>query len=250
MRIILLYLFFIAATTCLHAQVVNIESSRMQSDTVGWMGSAGAGFELVKTTQKTTQINLRAHLQYKTQKDLWLILGNYRFLKTGGQNFIKNVFGHLRYNRKLNSWLRWEIFGQAQNNYVTKIKSRYLLGTGPRFKLADNRFFHLYIASLVMYEQERELTEPPIVHKDIRNSSYISFTIRPNDIVEIISTTFYQPLLKKFNDYRVLNESILKVRTGKHFSFTFEWNYLYDRFPAADAPQTNYDLAMGFQYDF
>jgi hypothetical protein len=196
------------------------------------------------------QINFRSHVQYKTAKDIWLIIGNYGFLKAGGEKFVKYRFSHLRFNHKLNGWLRWEIFAQAQDNYITNIDARYLFGTGPRFKLADTKSFHLYIASLFMYEYEKERTTPAIFHNDIRNSSYISFTIRLNEIMELISTTFYQPLLKKMSDFRILNETSLRVKAGKHFGFGIEWNYLHDRFPAGDSPKTTYDLSMGVQYDF
>src|SRR6185295_18151476 len=108
-----LFLFFLVAAPALHSQIVNIESSRMQSDTVGWLGSAGAGFRLNDNSQKVIQISVNSHIQYKTQKDIWLLIGNYGLLKAGGSKFIKYRFDHLRYNHKLNPWLRWEIFTQA-----------------------------------------------------------------------------------------------------------------------------------------
>jgi Protein of unknown function, DUF481 len=246
---LLVFLFFLFAAP-VHSQIVNIESARMQSDTVGWMGNAGAVFRLIKNTQNIIEIGVNSHLQYKTKKDLWLIMGQYGFLKAGGQKFIRNGFGHLRYNRKFNNLLRWEAFVQAQNNFITQIDSRYLIGTGPRFKLADTKSFHLYAACLFMYEYEKESTVPAVVHNDIRNSSYISFTIKLDQMVELISTTFYQPLLKKMSDFRILNEAQLRIKTGKHFAFTVQWNYLHDRFPAGNAPQTTYDLEMGLQYGF
>src|SRR5215813_7176860 len=106
----LLILLFFFVTTTGHSQIVNIESSRMQSDTVGWLGNVGASFRLTDNSQRITQINARAHIQYKTKKDLWLVIGNYGLLKAGDSKFEKYRFGHLRYNHKLNSWLRWEAF--------------------------------------------------------------------------------------------------------------------------------------------
>jgi hypothetical protein len=101
-----------------------------------------------------------------------------------------------------------------------------------------------------MYEYEKERTTPTVYHNDIRNSSYVSFTIKLDNSLELISTTFYQPLPKKMSDFRILNESLLRARTGKHFAISIEWNYLHDRFPAGNAPKTTYDLGMGIQYDF
>ncbi len=109
--LVLAVLFFsIAGKT----QIVNVESARMQSDTVGWQGSFGAAFSMTRNTIKIFGANADAHLQYKTSNDqgLWLILGNYNLLKVSGKNFLSDGLFHLRYNRKVNEWLRWEFFGQ------------------------------------------------------------------------------------------------------------------------------------------
>lgn len=232
-------------------QIVNIENARMQSDTVGWMGGGGLSLSLTRNTEKIFGMEAESHLQYKTSNDkgLWLILGDYSFLRVGNQQFISDGFGHLRYNRKLSDWLRWEVFTQFQNNSITQIDSRFLAGTGPRFKLVKNKILRLYAASLVMYENEKEKTDPQVTHRDIRSSSYVSFTFTPKGYLEVISTTFFQPLFKKFSDYRILNQIKLKTKISNHFAFSVKWNYLHDRFPAGDAPRTTYDLAVGADFE-
>lgn len=243
-------LILLHSPVCLHAQIVNIESARIQTDTTGWAGSGGTGISLEKNTRKIFTVNLEAHVQYKTQKDLWLFLGDHSFLKGGNQKFVSNTFAHFRYNRKLNPWLRWEVFTQLQNNVITQIKSRFLTGTGPRFKIMSYKKFRLYAASLIMYEHEQEKTFPAITHNDIRSSSYISFTFVPNDNVQLVSTTFYQPLLKNFSDVRIYNQVVLIVKASDHLSFQMKWNYLYDHNPAGIAPKTNYHLISGLNYEF
>jgi hypothetical protein len=248
-RIILLLLLFLSYKA--KSQIVNIETARMQSDTVGWMGGAGACVNLTQNTEKIFGAEIEAHLQYKTTNDkgLWLILGDYNFLRVGDSRFISNGFGHLRYNYKINDHIRWEVFGQFQNNSITQIDARLLLGTGPRFKLVKNKFLRLYVATLAMYENEKEKTDPVVKHNDIRSSSYISFTYTPVTNIELISTTFFQPLFKKLSDYRILNQAALKVKATKHFSLSLKWNYLHDRFPAGDAPRTTYSFSSGIDYE-
>lgn len=250
--ITLLFTACLLHNCCLEAQIVNIEKARMQSDTTGWMGGAGLAYTLIQNTQKISITDLEAHLQYKTSRDkgLWLILGNYSFLKAGNSKLISNGFFHLRYNYKINDWVRWEVFGQFQNNSITQIDSRLLAGTGPRFKIVKNKFLRLYAATLLMFENEKERTTPVIEHNDLRNSSYVSFTWTPRDNLELISTTFIQPLLKKLSDYRILNQATLRVKATKHFSLSVKWNYLHDRFPAGTAPRTTYTFATGVDYDF
>jgi Protein of unknown function, DUF481 len=247
--IIICIVFFVPPVV--HSQIVNIESARMQSDTVGWMGGAGTAVALTQNTAKIFSTDLEAYLQYKTSTDkgLWLILGNYNFLKVDGSSIISNGFFHLRYNRKINEWLRWEIFGQYQNNAITQIDSRVLTGTGPRFKLVKNKILRLYAASLIMFEREKEKTNPVITHNDLRNSSYVSLTFTPTGNMELISTTFFQPLFKKLSDYRILNQITYRVRATRHFSLSLKWNYLHDRFPAGSAPRTTYTFATGIDYD-
>jgi len=233
------------------SQIVNIESARMQSDTVGWMGSMGAAVCFAQNTEKIFQANLESHIQYKTSNDqgLWLFLGNYGLLKIGHDRFVSDGLVHLRYNRKVNEWLRWEFFSQYQNNFVTQIDSRILLGTGPRFKLIKLKNFRLYAASLFMYEREKERTSPAILHNDARNSSYISFTWLPHENIEMVSTTYFQPLLKQFSDFRILNQITFSVKATPHFGLSVRWNYLHDRFPAGNAPRTTYNFGTGITYD-
>lgn len=243
------YLMISIATS---SQIINVENSRMHSDTTGWMGGAGAAFNLTKNVKQVTGIDLTSHLQYKTKDDkgLWLLLGNYNFLKAGIEKLASQGFGHIRYNRKLNAWLRWEIFGQFQNNIVTQIDSRFLVGTGLRIKIVKTKKLRLYSASLLMFENEKEKTTPVLKHNDLRNSSYITFTYLPLENIELVCTSFFQPLLKKFADYRILNQSALKVKATSRFSLSLKWNYLFDTFPAGDAPKTTYTFATGIDYDF
>lgn len=243
-------LFLLALTYAGMAQIVNIENARIHTDTTGLSGDAGAGFSLIKNTDKVFLANADLHLQYKTGKSLWLFLGEYGFLKGAGAKLADYSFIHLRYNYKISKLLRWEIFTQAQDNKVTKIDYRYLLGTGPRLKLAGSKWFHLYLASLLMYEYEKEKTTPAIIHKDARQSSYISFTLLPSKNLGFTSTTFYQPRWGQWNDYRLLHQAMLRLKAGKHISVKWNWNYLYDAAPVAGIPKTNYNFTTGISYSF
>ncbi len=232
------------------AQIVNVEASRMQSDTVGWSGSVGADFGMSKNVDKIFALGLGSHLQYKTSNDmgLWLVLGNLNILKIASDRFVSDGLAHIRYNRKVNEWLRWEFFGQYQNNVITQIDSRMLLGTGPRLKLIKISKFRMYTGCLFMYEREIERTTPKIKHSDIRNSSYLSFSWFPRDNIDLVSTTYFQPLVTQLSDYRILNQVSLTVEATPHFGLTVNWNYLHDRFPAGTAPKTTYNFGTGITY--
>ena len=117
------------------AQIVNMESQRYRTDTTGWAGSVGGNFALTNYGQKIFDVDANAHVQYKSKRSLYLFLGGYGFLKGDQQSYVDYGFLHLRYNYKLTKVLRLEAFTQLQQNTITKVQFRYLVGAGPRFKL-------------------------------------------------------------------------------------------------------------------
>ena len=231
-------------------QIVNIENARLHTDTTGWAGNTNASMAIIKSVQNVFSLDMNAHVQFKSRKDLYLLLGSYGILNGGGAKLVDNSFLHFRYNRKLNDHLRWEAFTQIQKNVINNIEYRFLVGTGPRFKVVDRKKFKLFFAGLIMLEQEKEKVQPANISLNWRNSNYVSFSIYPNSQLDLVSTTFYQPLISLFNDFRILNQSRLRVKATKKLSLSINYNYLFDHFPPLGTPETNYTFSTGLDYDF
>lgn len=246
----LLTLIFCFIIITSRAQIVNVESRRIQSDSTGLLGNFGVSFKLDKNKVQVLNLNANAQIEYKNLRNIYLFLVNYDFLKGDSQTLQNNLFFHLRYNYKITDLLRLEAFTQVQQNSLSGIKSRWLIGAGPRFKIAGSKKLSLYAASLVMYEDEHEQTKPAILHKDIRNSSYATASWRPDDRTEIATTLFYQPLFRDLSDFRLLHELRLKFQFTKKFSFFTTWAFLYDSKPAFDVPNNIYTLRNGIEYEF
>lgn len=239
-------LFSVASSAQL---IINVENSRIQSDTTGWKGDVGTSFSYTKNVQQVLNINASMHLQYKTEKDMYLLLANYNLLKGDAQSLVNNMFYHLRYNRKLGEVVRWEAFTQWQQNSINNIDLRSLFGTGPRFKIHESKKFRIYAASLAMYEHEID-KKPRVIHNDMRSDNYITLTFNPNSIFDVTSTTFYQPLYRQFSDFRILNQIVFNIKATKHFTISTNWDYSYDAFPAVGTPNINFTITNGFSYIF
>lgn len=246
----LLLLALLSAFQVCHSQIVNIESQRIQSDTTGWVGNLGSNFSLTKNTQQVMTIAASAHAEYKTKKDLWLILVNYNLLKTDTQQFNNNAFAHLRYNHKLNNWLVWEAFTQWQENVVEGIGTRALAATGPRFTLSYTKTLRLFAGTALMYEYEKDVSGPPFLHKDLRNDTYASATYKPTSNVTMVTTLYYQPLFTRLADFRVMHDLSVKVEITKRFSLLTSWDFMYDAFPAFGVPRIVYSVSNGLVYAF
>ncbi|MEP7197516.1 MAG: DUF481 domain-containing protein [Saprospiraceae bacterium] len=241
--IILLYL-----PISIQSQVINAEKFRIRTDSNGWFGEIGIQGSFINSSSKITSAESNLLVEYKRTKDIFIAAAYYSFLKGDDVKYLDEAMLHFRYNIKLNRLFRWEAFTQFQKNEVLHIQTRFLVGTGPRLKIFDTKRIRLYLASLVMFEYEDELSEPNVIHRDFRSSSYISFSIFPFDKTEIVTTNYFQPLLTQIADYRVYCQSSLKIGVAKHFIFSMNLNYAYDQRPPMDILKETSKLTTGITY--
>lgn len=229
--------------------IINAEESRFRTDSMGWTGTASIGFTFNKETNATYRFAAESQLQHKSKKNLWLILGKYSFLEAGSSRFVNRGFVHLRYNRKLGSIFRWEIFNQLQTNRVLKVDKRYLAGTGPRIKFLDSEKLRLYLGILYMFEWEK-IIEPSEVQRNHRMSSYLSVTEGIGKSFTLSSTWYYQPRLDLFSDYRIAGNVKLDFAITKAIHFINSFDYLHDSRPAFAIPVEVYSMSNGIEILF
>jgi len=234
-KIVVVFLFICLINTPIStAQVVNIEGQRFVTDKDGWKGDYNLGFTFGKQAEKFFAFSNTAHAQYKTKNHLIILLGNVDILKSSKDNIVNTGFFHFRHNFKIKDWLRWEEFTQIQYNKLNGIRLRYLLGTGPRFKVVQLERFKTYIGTLYMLEYEINTNKTQKIWQG-RFSGYLSFSLRPIKAVEIISTTYYQPRIDKTKDYRISSENALDFKITKVLTFGLNFGLNYDSRPPEGA---------------
>ncbi len=246
----LILILFIALSFQANSQILNVESLRKVTDTSGFSGSASLDFSLKKDLNEYFGFRTNMHVQYKMNKHLVLIKNDLEFQRIEGNKFANSGISHLRYNYKIFPRITWEVFIQAQYNKVSKINFRGLLGTGPRFKLSDSERFNFYVGTLVMYEQEELDDDLTPIERDIRGSAYFSFSLYPRQNISVISTTYYQPQLSEFKDYRISSQTSLLIKMFENLSFKTTYTYIYDEFPAEGIPKSQYSFTSGIAYTF
>lgn len=248
-NIIILLLGFLFQFTAFTQSIINIEEKRIITDTVGWAGSVGLQFAFNKDVKTNYSFSGKAHVQYKTKRNLYLLLGNSRLLEAGDSKFVNAGVVHGRFNRKYGKVVRWEMFAQWQYNRVLQVDNRILIGMGPRLKLLSNKKINLYQGTLYMYEYEEVLT-PRETHRNHRLSTYLSGAWRPSKQVTLSGTYYFQPLLKDFTDNRSSGQLKLELGITDKLNFTTTFNFLHDTEPPADVPKEAYRLTNGLKYKF
>lgn len=227
-RYILLILMLFSAP--LFSQVINIESQRIHTDTTGFDGTLEAGFTVNQNNSLLISATSLAHVQYKTKKDLFMLVGNWRFTNGGTNRFVNDGMVHFRYNHSFVNWLKLEAFTQVQYNQLLNLRFRYLVGMGPRFKMVDKPFMKMYSGLAYMFEYEEDVN-PDTVEYNNRFSTYVSWTIEPNKNFSFIATTYYQPKITDWSDFRISGNYALRFKAFKRLAFKIEFMFLYDSHP-------------------
>jgi hypothetical protein len=242
---------FLGSSSILYSQIVNIEKKRISDDSTGWFGTLNMNFSGAKSTKAILALSSGTLLEYKARnnKELWLLITDLSLISADKEKFSNSGFGHLRYNYKLGKAIRWELFTQIQYNSLTKINKRALLGTGPRFKLTQYENAKFYWGIAYMYEYE-EVSDTTMLHHDHRLSSYFSFSLSPEETVNLSSTTYVQPLLKDWTDFRISTETNLSLNISKKLKFNSTFKYAFDSAPPSEVPRNTYSFTNGLELEF
>lgn len=252
MRKFLSYLLLLLPTLAM-AQIVNIEEQRITgtNDSTHWYGTVRFGANITKVQEQVLQFNTAAQVENKHDKNLLLLLLDGQFLSAGGKQFNNAGFAHLRYNRKLTDPLSLEFFAQAQFNKLLLIELRALGGSGLRYRLYkdDSGKNRIYFGSAYLFEHN-SFTDETADRDWHRLSNYLSFTFRPWEGVKLASTTYFQPQLTDWGNFRLSTEVRLDAPLGKKLSFFTDFSLQTDKALPNDAPDVTYAWQNGLTFKF
>lgn len=230
-------------------QVLNIERERIVTDTTGWSGTGKVTLNLINNIQQFTEMGINAHVQYKTERSLWLALSDYEVIKSDESDFSNKGLQHFRYNYKINKLLTAEAFTQAQFNKVLNLNFRGLAGAGLRFKLLKMDNLRMYSGVAYMFEYEEPSHEYEI-ERNHRLSTYLSLSYRMNENFKLVNTVYYQPRFDYFADYRISNNLDIVLKITQRMSYVMSLEYILDNKPLPGIPRNIYSLKNSLVFDF
>lgn len=236
-------------TGVIKAQVINIENKRFLNDTNGWVGNCDFSLSVIQNTQQVLTFSNSLRIQYQKNRSRFILLNDLNFVKAGKTDFVNAGYQHFRYNYKVINALTMEAFTQTQYNPVLRLDFRYLLGAGPRVKLLKKPNARIYAAALYMYEYDDIVNDATNIYEH-RLSNYLTFTFTILKTVELTSTTFYQPNLNDFEDYRIATDNNLEIHINKYLNFKSTFNLLYDTRQPLGIPDLVYTFRNGLSIKF
>ncbi|MGC1516225.1 MAG: DUF481 domain-containing protein [Maribacter sp.] len=233
------------------AQLVNIESKRMQKDSVRFALKSDV---LLNYTDNNGDYifqigsNISTQLKSKDLKKIYFFIGNYNLIRSKAQDFQNSWFFHLRYNQKLSDLFRLEAFIQNQNNALLTINSRNLIGAGIRLKVVSTENTKAYFGNSYMYEIERiDLTDQQLYNH--RNNSYLSVNQSfKKTKLDLTGTLYFQPLYREIGNHRILCQLKSELPITEVISLSALYNYFYSSFsPTLDSDRSS-NISFGLTF--
>ncbi len=234
-------LLFFAFSMRAEAQIVNVQSLLLKENDRGFsFGFSGKGTWNAGNTSYLL-FEGSALSRYLAQKHALLFSASGAYGTSQEKVFTTKVFEHLRYRYQFNKWVGTEIFLQHEYNPFNRLSLRALGGIGPRFHVVLGEIFHLYLGTAYMFEINQFSENDEDTHyKDAgmmvswhRWSSYITLHLLLNSFLELIHTTYVQPNLLDFSNYRMLFDTMLAIKANRWLKLTISHHYALQSSSAA-----------------
>ncbi len=249
-------LLFIVTVICycsIFAQV-NTERFREDEDSVGFSGYIDIEGIVATGNTDFQLLNSGGRLNYNWGNDYTFIVADGGYGWENGKAFVDQLFAHLRHVVTTGELIQIEFFTQFDNNKKRLLLARELLGGGLRFRLLKTDHFKLRLGSAYMFETEKydlpENSAHPLTTSFHRLTSYLTFKYQLNKLLSFISTTYYQPRLSDFNDYKLFTENAILIDTGRLLDFFIKLNLRYDSRPPDTVKNFDTYSRIGFSFKF
>lgn len=245
---LLFFVFF--SSNQLLAQVVDIERQRMKTKENGLSGGVNVSGSYLDNDKVIYTYSVVSNLQYQSGKNLLFLIGDYKISRSSDTDFQDAAFLHLRYNRPLSNLITAEAFTQIQDDKVSLLKYRFLTGAGARIALVQEESVKMNFGIIPMYEFEELLDATSTTHQDIRISQYLNIVLNISKTADFYTTTYFQPIYNKWEDFRMHNESRLVVSITERINLNVTNTYSWDAEPPIGAPKKRISLKVGFGFNF
>lgn len=250
--VLLVSVFLLQPAAPAHAQVLNIESLRMDADTTrSWAGNLTFGFSASKQDKQTIQLNNRATLIHFGKTHSYLMLTSIN-LVTIDDELVNNGYFHLRgtlwYHR------RWspEIFTQFQYSEDWGLKRRTLFGGGIRHNTIRKSGFTAGITTGLMYEHEIWSPEdfPRIMYDRIKSTTSLLTRGQLSPTTNLYIVGYYQAEPQKFLSPRLTANVELRFQVSRIVRFSAQFTTTYDYNPPPGVQSWIYTVRNNFSVLF
>lgn len=240
--------------------ISNIENERPNLPAPGLSGSISIGLSGKTGNQEEKNNEGGAKIIYRLDDEIFMALLEREYdtklkIKTTDKSFLHARWVHLLTDR----WAS-EAFAQREEDEFDNLTSRVLVGGGGRYMAAQKEdVYSLAFGLGAFHEVEKQnLVSYQETDRLWRLNTYYSYKYQLNTQVSLINTTYVQPSITDFGDFRVLFELGLNVKLINGLTLKVNYKLTHDSDPAKnllvtppiDNYKTNTEYQTALSYEF
>ncbi len=253
MKIVKCIILLFIANSVSSQTIINAE--RFAGGTDSTIFALNFSYNGTRGNSNTDQFNIAPYVTLIRKKNDYMLFGGYSLLSRSNDRILNAGFIHLRHNYKITERFKSFEFYQLQFNEILLLTKREVFGAGLRysFLIRDSLNFDLGVG--IMRELEI-LNRKTLQPDELSETTYYRATCVSTlnwvaaKTIMINNVMYYQPYLKDFSDYRLLNDLKLIFTVSQHFKLITSVTARYDSKPPAILKNLDTAVNLGFELKF
>ncbi len=226
--------FLIFFNTAFSQTIINAERVIDGSDSTIY--ALSLSYNGTRGNSNTDMLDISPAIILVGNRNEFKILGGYNLLSQSGVGILNSGYIHLRHNFKISDRIKTFEFYQVQFNNVLLLDKREIIGAGLRLLAVDQKALKINFNLGAMRELEvldttRLLPGEIFETRYFRASVVNSLNLKLSKTLRLDNVFYFQPYLKDFSDYRLLNDLNLAVTVTTHLKLVIALSTRFDSKP-------------------
>lgn len=247
-----------------HAQILNVEKSRIKEDSSNYfVGNIGFSFSLYNRDAGEDEPNSfiglsgNSNLAYISEKHSYILINYINYTAVQKEALVQTGYAHFRTNFFRKARISNEVFAQYQYDLARGLESRWLAGTGLRINFVKSENTDLVFGPGIMYEYEK--WESPIENEPLRtaklfkSTNYLSIRQKVNKNIEFNAISYYQTGYDKSIDnfrHRISGDVNVAVSVTNKLTLNTTFTCTFENRPIVPVTKFIYTITNGLAYSF
>jgi len=241
-------------TVAAHA-IVDIESMRVGDPPQGYSGALNISLDGESGYSDKVDFSTGGRLEWHSGIITNFAILSYDYSETSNVADTNDLLIHLRHVRSVTKTTAYEGFIQMERDEFARLSFRGLIGGDVRLALGEKIGVEAFYLGLGGYYSRENLTsEPGTTDSGVRYywrvSTYLKYVRHLNRQVKVLSTTYYQPAVDDFSDFRMLEQASLSVKMTDALNLKLSLEVTHQSEPPQTVEKTDITYSTGIEYTF
>jgi putative salt-induced outer membrane protein YdiY len=235
--------------------IVNMESLHLGTPEQGFNGNIDIAVSGASGNTDKSEIAAGTRLEWQYDRHTDYVVNNYSHAEVSGATNTDKLFLHLRHITQMEPFYAVEGYAQLERDKFARLDSRGLIGAGTRLTLierSDSKAAFLGLGAMYVSERltEQAGTNDAGSEQLWRANSYLVLKYRLRDGVMLVNSLYYQPAVRDFQDYRLLDALTLQVKIADNLAVQLDLNVAHDSLPPETVERTDVIYRTGLSWSF